>query len=1047
MADVTVSTRLVERFGTLVSIGEGAMGVVFEGYDAKRQCAVAIKMLKTTDAESVRRLQREAAVLSRVQHRNVCGIFELGQTEGKHWIAMPLISGLPLDQAWQGLSLGARIALLIDVCQGVEAAHAAGLIHRDLKPANILVERTASGVLTPVVMDFGIARNERDPAGSLTATGEVVGTPDSMSPEQVVGDRSRIDRRSDVWAIGCLLYRAICDHSPYTGNSAAEVMAQIVTQDAVSPRRYRRSAPSALARVCLQCLEREADRRYPDATAIREDLQRFLDGQPVRARDTGIGFAVRRSWRHNRAAWLIALALSGAIVLVLAGLLRARVEANHREQLAKELGAIQESVRSRMQIAYLSPLHDLRPERDALARLGDSAMLHQVGESAGLRTLARRSSGLSALALGNDEQVVQRMTPLVASGAADAVDRAALAAAHLHLYGSSAARFIDLPTAERDLALAAARSRHLEPARALLAAVGSVVGPEHVQLLLSDGRIDAAQRLLAKLPRQQSAEYSATLLAGELAMAEAADHASHGQRELAQASYRRALARFEQAAVTARSDPHVLDRVCDAAVAALRERISKAAPAPASPLALHPACFDAIVANPDDPISHETLAAAWEAIATNHDLRNERAAMDFALTAAIQHADLAVRRAPRLLGARLIGARARHQQAGRLADDLHAAQAHYDQAIAMLVPLTKEAPGFASAVLLLGQLQAERARQINNHSAGAAASYLPALKSLREARRLRPQDADTINALGLTLVFQFYVLRDDDLAAATAVMQEAIRLLDEVLARSPEDPDSLFGQGANLGDLWGAKANYASDNAAFVAAEPLLDQALDLLARLRRVAPGRADAYSQPIAQLATYAELARARGLPRDRYLAVAQQTAAAAQAAGVKLDHGLLAWWALETAISRAEQQDRAAAAAFRLADQYLRIAEADPDEFYSATRQRLEWVVANLDWRLRTDQAADAVIAQGTRVLKSLLEHPRGANEAIVHCNAGGFHWLLASHGIDSDGVTAVERLAQAEAAFGQCQKLSASYAKRWQAMAERVAAASGAERPPR
>ncbi len=1022
-------------------IGKGAMGVVFEGFDPQRQCPVAIKMLTSLDADSVRRMQREAAVLARIEHSNVCAIFEFGQSESGPWILMPLIKGMPLDQAWQTLSLDARVDLLIDVCRGVEAAHAAGLIHRDLKPANILVEQDAQGRLTPVVMDFGIARNEFDPASSLTATGEIVGTPDSMSPEQVSGERSRIDRRTDVWAMGCLLYRALCDRSPHLGTSAAEVMAQIVIEDVVSPRVHKPGIPSPLARICMQCLERNPERRYPDVSAIREDLQRFRAGLSVRARDTGIGFALRRSWLRNRAAWSIGLLLSFTILLSLVGLVFSQIEAGRRERLARELGATQEIVRNRMQIAHLAPLHDLRPERDALAALGSEATTHLRRESQEIRAVASRSVGLSALALGNYEEVVNALTPLLQNSLADEVDQHALASAHLHLYAMVADRFADLPEPEREAALAGARVRHLQPARAFLDQIAARGGLEQVRLLLVDGQFAEARQALGRVPDEPAAEYAAKWMSGDLYMAEAARLAAHGDHSSALAAYAQAQATFESAAITARSDGRVLRRACDAAVGALHQRLSNAASAPTSPYALHSGCAAALIANPSDPVTHESLAAAWEAIANIHDLRNERSAMDDALIAAIQHADLAVRTSPTLLRARLIGARARYLQAGRLADDLVGGQALYDAALEMLKPLLSEAPGFASAMLLQGRLLAERARQINNHrEESMAASYQPALVALREARRLRPQDPETINALGLALVFQFYILRNADMSAATSTMNEAIALLDEVLARTPDDPDTLFSQGANLGDLWGATANWAADVAAFADAEPRLDHALQLFSRLRQAAPERVDGYAQPIAQLATYAELARSRGLRRDERLLQAQSIVREAALAKVALDQSLLAWLALETAIASGESNAADTAAAFAAADRYLSSAEQDPDEFYSATRQRLEWVVARLSWGLHNDQPVARVIDQGEATVKALLAHPRGANDSIVQCNAAEFDWLLASHAIIRAGLQPSSRIASADAAFKRCQKSNPSYAVRWQAMAAQAAAAN-------
>jgi hypothetical protein len=795
----------------------------------------------------------------------------------------------------------------------------------------------------------------------------------------------------------------------------------------------------------MQCLEREPARRYADVSAIREDLQRYRSGRAVLARDTGIRYALRRSWHRNRLAWSVGAVLTVGLLLAMSGWVYARIDAAHREVLARELGANREIVRSRMHIAYLAPLHDLRAEREALAQMGRDAMAHRAGESEGIRTLARRSAGLSALALSDYPEVVSTLTPLAAAGLADELDLKALASAHLQLYQLAAERFADLPEAERDSALSGARERDLLPARTYLASVGPTDGLEQVRLLLIDHQIDGARQALAQLPAEPPTEYARQWLSGDLAMAEAAQLAGRGQREAAQQAYAQAQSSFEVAAGTARSDGRVLRRVCDAALGGYRQRLSLGAAAPASPEALHPACKDALVANPSDSITHETLAAVWEAIAHNHDLRQEGADMAQALAAAIQHADLALEQAPGLLGARLIGARARHLQAGHLADDLEAGLALYDRAITMLDPLLVEAPGFAPAWLLSGRLLSQRTRLLNNHGKqDQVQSFEPALTALREARRLRPHDPDTVNALGLALVFQFYILRNNDMTAARQVMEEAIALLDEALLTAPDDPELLYSQGANLGDLWGAQANWATTDAGFDAATPTLERALLLLARLRAVAPGRTDGYAQAIAQLATYAELSRARALPRLPQLQRAQSIATEAASAKITLDQSLLAWLAMETAVALDETDSAEAASAFADSDRHLRAAENDPEEFYGATRQRLEWVVARLRWALRKHVSATATIARGDATIKALLAHPRGSNDGIVHCNAGAFHWLLGESAITAGGLAPAARIELADQSFARCQQLNPSYARRWGALADAAAARVAAPR---
>ena len=248
----------------------------------------------------------------------------------------------------------------------------------------------------------------------------------------------------------------------------------------------------------------------------------------------------------------------------------------------------------------------------------------------------------------------------------------------------------------------------------------------------------------------------------------------------------------------------------------------------------------------------------------------------------------------------------------------------------------------------------------------------------------------------------------------------------------------LFSQGANLGDLWAAYANWSDTDAEFDTATPTLERGLSLLARLRSVAPGRADGYAQAIAQLSTYGELARARSLPRLPQLRLAQAIAAEAASAGISLDQSLLAWLTMEKAVALDDVDSDEAANAFAESDRHLRAAMSDPEELYSATRQRLEWVVARLRWALRKGLSATPTIAQGEATIKALLAHPRSAADGIVHCNAGAFHRLLGEHAISAGGLAPAARIELADQAFADCKTLNPSYARRWTKQAEAAAA---------
>jgi len=329
------------------------MGEVVRAWDPTLNRHVALKFLRSDDPELEERMLREARAQARVSHPNICPVFEVGRHEGRVFIAMQLIDGRPLDEAAQDLCLEEKVSLVKTVAEAIHAAHTAGLVHRDLKPANILVERTQEGDLKPWVVDFGIAR-QREVEGA-TVTGQVLGTPGYLSPEQARGEVSTIDRRSDVFSLGVVLYELLCGQRPHRGDSDVEVLVSLLGSEPVPLRRLAPHVPRDLETVVMKCLEPDRDRRYSSARALAEDLGRFLDGEPVAARPAGILRRLAARARRNRVA---ALLLAGAAVIVMGLLLalagswvrytvrlreerdiarRARQEAEAREKEATEI--------------------------------------------------------------------------------------------------------------------------------------------------------------------------------------------------------------------------------------------------------------------------------------------------------------------------------------------------------------------------------------------------------------------------------------------------------------------------------------------------------------------------------------------------------------------------------------------------------------------------------------------------------------------------------------------------------------------------------------
>ena len=294
------------------------MGEVYRAWDPELERHVALKYLRHDDPVLSERLLREARAQARVDHPSVCKVYEVGEEDGAPFIAMEYVDGRPLDEAAAQLTLEQKIVLVRKVADAVQAAHAAGLVHRDLKPANILVV-DRDGEAHPYVLDFGIARLEE--ISGLTMTGQVMGTPGYLSPEQAVGDLEAIDRRTDVFSLGVILYELLTGTRPFAGESSVEILLKLIESEPAPLRSVNSAIPRDLETVVMTCLEKEPERRYPSARALADDLGRFLDGEPVEARPVGFGERIARRARKNPiAATAIAAAVLALAALIAGGI-------------------------------------------------------------------------------------------------------------------------------------------------------------------------------------------------------------------------------------------------------------------------------------------------------------------------------------------------------------------------------------------------------------------------------------------------------------------------------------------------------------------------------------------------------------------------------------------------------------------------------------------------------------------------------------------------------------------------------------------------------
>jgi eukaryotic-like serine/threonine-protein kinase len=333
----------IPGYEILAERARGGMGVVYRARQTSLNRVVALKMILTgahAGTKEVARFRAEAEAVARFQHPNIVGVHDVGEHDGRPYMAMEFVEGRSLAQELDGAPLSpAPSARLVEtLARAVQYAHEHGIIHRDLKPANILLQRKSdirhptsegnAGELVsafdfrtssfdPKICDFGLAKClDRD--SGQTRVGEVMGTPSYMAPEQAGGGVEDIGPAADVYALGAILYELLTGRPPFRAATATETVRQVLTEDPVAPSHLQPALARDLNTICLKCLQKEPRKRYPNALELAEDLRRFIAGEPVRARPTMVWERALK-WARRRPALAAAYAVSATAALGLVG--------------------------------------------------------------------------------------------------------------------------------------------------------------------------------------------------------------------------------------------------------------------------------------------------------------------------------------------------------------------------------------------------------------------------------------------------------------------------------------------------------------------------------------------------------------------------------------------------------------------------------------------------------------------------------------------------------------------------------------------------------
>jgi serine/threonine protein kinase len=373
------------RFGDyelLEEIARGGMGVVYKARQISLDRLVAVKMIlfgPLATPEQVRRFRTEASAGGCLQHPNIAAIHEVGLLGNQHYLVMDYVNGpnlarvvgerpLPASQAARYLKL---------IAEAVHYAHERGILHRDLKPSNVLIDSEDR----PRVVDFGLAKRFSEDA-SLTLSGNILGTPSYMPPEQAGAGRQKVGRFSDVYSLGAVLYYLLTARAPFQSETVAQTLALVAHSDPLSPRLLNPAVPRDLETICLKCLEKEPNKRYQSAQELAQELERFLQQEPIHARPIT---SAERAWRWCRrkpamASLIVLVHLVGALGLTGIVWQWRRAEQNAAGEKTNRLAAQQkqaeaESERERARrLLYVSDIN-LAQEALRLNNLGKARRL------------------------------------------------------------------------------------------------------------------------------------------------------------------------------------------------------------------------------------------------------------------------------------------------------------------------------------------------------------------------------------------------------------------------------------------------------------------------------------------------------------------------------------------------------------------------------------------------------------------------------------------------------------------------------------------------
>ncbi|MBI2837340.1 MAG: protein kinase [Acidobacteria bacterium] len=608
-------SRRLGKYELGIVLGQGGMGRVYMAYDTVLKRSVALKFLLVENGATPERFFQEARAQARVDHEYVCRIYEAGEIDRTPYIAMQYIAGSTLTFAALEMNLDQKMDVMRKVAEGVNAAHATGLIHRDLKPGNILVQRTEDGVWKPYVMDFGLARELQ--SDGLTSSGMVMGTFAYMAPEQARGEVRHLDRRTDVYGLGATMYEILSGAPPFSGGSGADILVDVLQKDPKRPRLRDPRIPIDAETITMKCLEKNPEKRYQSAKALADDLNRFLQGDPILARRATVP---ERVWKRIRKYPVFSSIIAAAVlaVIVLTGIaVVTSYRAKEAGRLMQEFGQEVKEVEAIMRFAYLLPLHDISPQ-DALVR----ARLREI--EGRMEQIGRIAQGPGHYALGRGYMALREYEDARSHlesawnehGYQPPVVAYALGLTLTNLYQERLKEVQRITVKqEREARLASLDREYRDPAKNFIRAAGAhLESREYADALVAmlDKNYEAALAKAEMSYRTVPWLYEARQLEGDVYLTMANQKRDEGRNDEAAVLYEKAEAAYADALSRGSSDPAAYESAASLQVEVMRMQIYQTARSPRGSFekALA-ACESALAAQPHNPRAYGLRSSAY----------------------------------------------------------------------------------------------------------------------------------------------------------------------------------------------------------------------------------------------------------------------------------------------------------------------------------------------------------------------------------------------------------------------------------------------------